>query len=336
MAYNVLLTGASGGIGFEVFQQLLNTEKCNLTIFIRNSRKNKKRFKAYVEQVKIIYGDLSNEESLKQICEPYDTVIHLAAIIPPIAYKSELKTNEVNFLGTQLLIRHLENYCPKAFFMFSSSVAIYGDRLKNPEIRVSDPLHNDDEDFYVQSKIKAEKAIRNSRLDWTIFRLTAILGVNNHKITGLMFHMPLDTPMEITTPTDAARAFVNGLERKKMLSKKIFNLGGGKSFRTTYRELLAENFKINGLGKLNFPEKTFAEKNFHCGYMMDSDDLENILQYRRHTLSDYYRLNRDAVPIVRKYLTIPFRGLIKFFLRQMSEPLRASKSNVIKECERFF
>ena len=336
MAYNVLLTGASGGIGFEVFQQLLNTEKCNLTIFIRNSRKNKKRFKAYVKHIKIIYGDLSNEESLKQICESYDTVIHLAAIIPPRAYKSELKTNKVNFLATQLLIRHLENYCPKAFFMFSSSVAIYGDRLKNPEIRVSDPLHNDDEDFYVQSKIKAEKAVRNSRLDWTIFRLTAILGVNNHKITGLMFHMPLDTPMEITTPTDAARAFVNGLERKKMLSKKIFNLGGGKSFRTTYRELLAENFKINGLGKLNFPEKTFAEKNFHCGYMMDSDDLENILQYRRHTLSDYYRLNRDAVPIVRKYLTIPFRGLIKFFLRQMSEPLRASKSNVIKECERFF
>jgi hypothetical protein len=148
--------------------------------------------------------------------------------------------------------------------------------------------------------------------------------------------MPLDTPMEITTPSDAARAFVNGLERKKMLSKKIFNLGGGKSFRTSYRELLAENFKINGLGKLNFPEKTFAEKNFHCGYMMDSDDLEDILQYRRHTLSDYYRLNRDAVPIVRKYLTIPFRGLIKFFLRQMSEPLRAYKRNNKKEMQKFF
>ena len=262
MAYNVLLTGASGGIGFEVFQQLLNTEKCNLTIFIRNSRKNKKRFKAYVEQVKIIYGDLSNEESLKQICEPYDTVIHLAAIIPPIAYKSELKTNEVNFLGTQLLIRHLENYCPKAFFMFSSSVAIYGDRLKNPEIRVSDPLHNDDEDFYVQSKIKAEKAVRNSRLDWTIFRLTAILGVNNHKITGLMFHMPLDTPMEITTPSDAARAFVHGLEQKKMLSKKIFNLGGGKSFRTTYHITHANDVPPNELWRNNLPNEVEVDARY--------------------------------------------------------------------------
>jgi hypothetical protein len=148
--------------------------------------------------------------------------------------------------------------------------------------------------------------------------------------------MPLETPMEITTPSDAARAFVNGLERKKMLSKKIFNLGGGKSFRTSYRELLAENFKINGLGKLNFPENTFAEKNFHCGYMMDSDELEDILQYRKHTLSDYYRLNREAVPIVRKYLTIMFRGLIKFFLRQMSEPLRAYKRNNKKEMQKFF
>ena len=68
-----------------------------------------------------------------------------------------------NVLGTQLLIRHFESYCPKAFFMFSSAVAIYGDRLKNPEIRVSDPLHEDDEDFYVQSKIEAEQVVQHSK-----------------------------------------------------------------------------------------------------------------------------------------------------------------------------
>lgn len=336
MSKNILLTGASGGIGYKVFQQLLKSQKYNLTIFIRKSRKNIKRFKSFDNQVNIKFGDLTRKEDLTQICEPYDAVIHLAAIIPPMAYKSQASTHKVNVLGTQLLIRHFESYCPKAFFMFSSSVAIYGDRLKNPEIRVSDPLHEDDEDFYVQSKIKAEQVVQHSQLDWTIFRLTAILGVNNHKITGLMFHMPLDTPMEITTPSDAARAFVNGLEHKPLLSKKIFNLGGGISFRTSYRELLSENFKINGLGTLNFPEKTFAEKNFHCGYMMDSDDLEDILHYREHTLADYYRLNKEAVPAIRKLLTIPFRGLIKFLLRQMSEPLRAYKRNDIKELERFF
>ena len=70
--------------------------------------------------------------------------------------------------------------------------------------------------------------------------------------------------------------------------------------------------------------------------MMDSDDLEDILHYRKHTLADYYRLNKDAVPVIRKLMTIPFRGLIKFFLRQMSEPLRAYKRNDLKELERFF
>ena len=336
MIKNILLTGASGGIGFEVFQQILEGKQYSISVFIRESKKNIKRFEPYSHQINIIYGDLTNGEDLIKICEPYDAVIHLAAIIPPIAYKCQAKTYKVNVVGTQLLLRHIESYCPNAFFMFSSSVAIYGDRLKNHEIRVSDPLHEDDSDFYVQSKINAEKLVEQSKLEWTIFRLTAILGVNNHKITGLMFHMPLDTPMEITTPSDAARAFVNGLEKKPMLVKKTFNLGGGAAFRTTYRELLAENFKINGLGELNFPDKTFAEKNFHCGYMMDSDDLEHILHFRKHTLIDYYRLNKEAVPVIRKYLTIPFKGLIKFFLRQMSEPLRAYKSNDSKELERFF
>ena len=336
MIKSILLTGASGGIGFEVFHQILEAKQHKLSIFIRASKKNIKRFEPYNSQIDIIYGDLTSSEDLKQICKPYDAVIHLAAIIPPIAYKSQETTLKVNVLGTQLLLRHLESYCPEAFFLYSSSVAIYGDRLKNPEIRVSDALDKNDPDFYVQSKIDAEKTVEQSKLSWTIFRLTAILGVNNHKITGLMFHMPLDTPMEITTPSDAARAFVNGIEKKHLLAQKIFNLGGGAAFRTTYRELLTENFKINGLGALNFPEKTFAEKNFHCGYMMDSDELEDILQFRKHTLVDYYRMNSEAVPIIRKYLSIPFRGIIKFFLRQMSEPLRAYKKNDIQELRRFF
>ena len=155
--------------------------------------------------------------------------------------------------------------------------------------------------------MKVKKRRKNSSLDWTIFRLTAILGVNNHKISGLMFHMPLRTPMEISTPSDAARAFVYGLNYKSQLSKRIFNLGGGDSCRTTYEELLKKTFKINGLGMLSFPKKTFAEKNFHCGYMVDSDILEDILHFRRHTLADYYRLNREAVPAIRKFLTIPIR-----------------------------
>ena len=37
------------------------------------------------------------------------------------------------------------------------------------------------------------------------------MGVNNYKMSGLMFYMPLETRMEIATPEDVGRAFVNGL-----------------------------------------------------------------------------------------------------------------------------
>ena len=93
MKYNILLTGASGGIGYKVFQQLLKSQKYNLTIFIRKSRKNIKRFKSFDNQVNIKFGDLTRKEDLTQIREPYDAVIHLAAIIPPMAYKSQASTH---------------------------------------------------------------------------------------------------------------------------------------------------------------------------------------------------------------------------------------------------
>ena len=173
MANNILLTGASGGIGYEVFQQLLKAKGIKISIYIRKSKANIKRFKQYRDLANIIYGDLKSKEDLIQIKEPYDAVIHLAAIIPPIAYRSESNTYNVNVRATQNLLDHFESYCPKAFFMFSSSVAIYGDRLETPEIRVTDSLHHEDKDFYVQTKIKAEKAVQKSKLQWSIFRLTA-------------------------------------------------------------------------------------------------------------------------------------------------------------------
>ena len=76
---------------------------------------------------------------------------------------------------------------------------------------------------------------------------------------------------------------------------KIFNLGGGEKCRLTYRQLLEKKaFELYGLGKLNFHPKTFAEKNFHCGYMVDSDDLEGILKFRTHTLNDYFLMTQKT------------------------------------------
>ncbi len=43
-----------------------------------------------------------------------------------------------------------------------------------------------------------------------------------------MFHMPLNTPMEITTAEDTGRAFAKALVNFDKLEGSIFNLGGVK------------------------------------------------------------------------------------------------------------
>ena len=336
MKKQVLLTGATGTVGKEALKQLCSQPDYEISVMCRASSKNKKTLQPYLNQIKLIHIDLSDHKEMEKLEGEFDTAIHLAAVIPPLADEQPELTHKVNFMGTKNLIERLEIISPNCFFMFSSSIAVYGDRLLTPDISVSDALPNHEEDVYAQSKLDTESAVMSSKLDWTIFRLTAIMGVKNHKMTGLMFHMPLPTPMEICMPEDTARAFTNGIQKRAELKNKVFNLAGGPSCRTTYEEFLGINFRINGLGDVDFPPKTFAEKNFHCGNYIDGDDLENITHFRKHTLEDYTRLNEEAVSGIQKFFASLLKRPIKYFMRRQSLPLKAFKTKDKELMERFF
>jgi len=141
-----------------------------------------------------------------------------------------------------------------------------------------------------------------------------------------MFHQPLNTSFEITTPEDTGRAFVNAIDKQNQLSRKIFNLGGGESCRASYEEFLSRSFNILGLGKLDFPKNTFAEKNFHCGYYEDGVDLEKILNFRKDNLDDYFKKEKLKISPLKKFLITIFRVPIKRYLLRQSEPFQAYKT----------
>lgn len=319
---HILLTGASGTVGREVLKQLYEQRHdLKITVFDLQTKKSLQIFSPYKKEVDIVYGDISNFRDIQKACVDIDFVIHLAAIIPPLADENPDLANRINISGTENLVRNLEQLSPSAFFIFSSSISVYGDRLKNPLIKVGDPLIPSENDEYAKTKIKAEQIISNSTLDWSIFRLTAIMGM--HKISKIMFHMPLETSMEIATPEDTARAFVRAIEKRILLSKKTFNLGGGKDCRTSYKEFLTRSFRLSGLGKFNFPEKAFAEKNFHCGFYDDGDDLENILHFRNDSLERYFSNEKSKISIWRKSITSALKAHIKGYLLKQSEPYQA-------------
>lgn len=334
MKKNVLLTGASGTVGIEVLQQLIEKNEVNLTVFDIRTSKSEKNFAPYLDKAEIVYGDITNPEDVEKVSYHKDVVIHLAAIIQPLAGEKPKLAYNVNVIGTKNLITAIKKNSPKAFFMYSSSVAIYGDCVANPNIRVTDPLKPSVGDNYAETKLEAENLIQASDLNWTIFRLAAIM--KNHKISKLMFHMPLETTMEICTPEDTARAFVNGIEKQHQLENRIFNLGGGKECTTTFKDFLQRSFNLYGLGKLNFPKHTFAKYNFHCGYYVDGMELEEILHFRRDDLEDYFRKTKESISVFTKISATIFRFPIKKYLQSISEPLKAVKEINMPLIKRYF
>lgn len=332
----ILLTGATGAIGSTVLAELYASHSPeSLTVFVRPSRKSQKLAKRY-PGVRMVHGSVTDPEAVKKACADQDIVIHLAAVIPPQFDKFPEASYRSNVEGTRNVVEALKGVSPNAFLLYASSVAVYGDRLKNPMIQVDDPLPEDMEDGYARSKIAAEAILRESGLQWSIFRLSAIMGLGNHKVSKILFHVPLETPLEIATVKDTARALGLAVHHRDALVGKTFNLSGGEACRVLYRDFLSTLFRFYGLGKAQFPQHSFATANFHCGYFSDADELEAILGFRSDTLDSYYREFQQSVPAWMRISASCFRVPVKFFLGRMSEPRKALRTGDTEKIRLFF
>lgn len=329
----VLLTGAAGSVGYETLKRLIS-DGHKVTAFDIKNYKNTQKLNKYSKKADIIYGDIRNKALVNNLVSGQDIIIHLAALIPPQADKFPELTHDINFGGTKNIVNAIKESDNKSFLVFSSSVSVYGDRTKDYWIKTTDKLKPSEGDYYAKMKIKTEKYIQSADINYTIFRFTGIM--NRPQTDPLMFHMPLDTKLEIATVWDTARALVKSIDHTKELNKHIYNLGGGEKCRTTYREFLINMFKIYGLQYKYIKEVAFARKNFHCGYFLDSDKLENILHFRRDTLADYYRIIDKSTNKFVRFFSRLFSQPIIFFLTKKSEPLQAIKNKDKGLIRRFF
>ncbi|MGO1584984.1 hypothetical protein [Mesonia sp.] len=61
---SVLLTGASGTVGIECLKQLVKIPALEVTVFDKKTKASVKKLSPFQDQVKLVYGDITN---LKQL-----------------------------------------------------------------------------------------------------------------------------------------------------------------------------------------------------------------------------------------------------------------------------
>ena len=324
----VLVTGAFGLVGRQVVSRLL-AEGHEVRIFDRPdagrieriirsaSRPMRKVIRKLLRNasarrpLETVRGDLCNIADVGEAVKGVDAVIHLGAMIPPAADVRPGYARYVNLGGTQNVIRALKDSANDALLVYSSSVAVYGDRLENPMIKTSDAPRPNATDYYAQQKLAAEECVRVSGLRHVIFRLTAIVSPEKLKLDPLMFEMPLATSLEVCSARDTAAGIVAAI-RTPEAEGKLLHLAGGEACRTTFGEYMHSMLEIMGLRGDTLPNEAFSSRGYHCGYM-DTTDAQALLGYQHDTLDDYYREVRAAVrwrrivfrilrPVVRPYL----------------------------------
>lgn len=281
----VLVTGAAGAIGNLVIKYLLSEGKYEITAIDLKNKNTFQILKRYRRRINIIYGDITDPILTDALVKDHDYIIHLAGVLPPLANINKDLMEVVDYKSTENIIRAIEFYNKNCELLYASSTSIY-DNLKNTEVTIQSKVTNNDLDYYSQGKLEIEKMISKKHKNHIIFRLPLVLS--DLSKNDFLYNGVTNEYIEVITAEDAAYAFVKALDNVPSLNGKKYNLSGGESCRTTYKEILINILKYYGLSWKFIRSRLFNHKDFHGFIYKDSDKLENILHFRNDSISSYF------------------------------------------------
>jgi len=217
----VLITGSTGFVGRHVAREL-----CSRGMKVRCLTRISSDLRALNGlEVEIYRGDVNDEASLETALKDVESVVHLVAIIR----ETKLATFEqVNFLGTRNLVKVARKTRIKRLLYMSNLGA-------SPDRRF--PL------FY--SKWRGEEEVRNSGIDFTIFRPSVMFGRGDGFVTVLariIKRLPLvpvigsgRTKFQLISVEDVATCVARSLKDSSTVNR-VIPLGGPEHL--AYEEII--------------------------------------------------------------------------------------------------
>ena len=219
---NVFVFGGTGYLGNYVVNELLR-KNYSVNILV-----HKKSSNIQDPNLKIIEGDILNPSTYKDDLEKSDIVVNLVGIIKERG--KEITFEKLHFEATKNIVDLLQNNGSKRYIHTSA-------------LGVSDnPVSK-----YFATKLKAEKYIQKTDLNWTIFRPSIIWSENSDFVKQLkiLVSIPIFTPIigdgknkfQPVNVEKVAEIFVNSI-RDENSFKKIIPLGGDRII--TFEEMISE------------------------------------------------------------------------------------------------
>lgn len=328
MKPNVLITGATGNMGWAGFQEIYKKkDRFRITILARASKKNFKKLSEYQydPDVNIVWGDLTEYSDVLAAVNGADYVLHIGGMVSPAADYFPDKTLRVNVASAENVVKAIlaQPEPEKIKVVYIGSVAEYGNRMSPIHWgRTGDPMRASAYDQYSVSKCKAEKIFTDSGLkNWVVLRQSGILYPGILKVLNpTAFHVPVQGMLEWATIEDSGRLLANVIEPEvpEEFWNRIYNISSGKEYRMTNYEF--ENRLLKGLG-LPGPEKVFepqwfATQNFHGMWYTDADVLEDYLHFRENLPVDkYFADMKSKLPWFYRLAFLAPAFAVKFFMK---------------------
>lgn len=296
----VFITGATGHMGIEAVRLLAENKNIRLKLLTLATRADKNKLKPYINSsnIEIIEGDLREIEDVRKGVKGVDYVLHLGALIPPVADRYPQLAEKINLGGTLNIIQAIKEQgdSDNIRLVYIATVASMGNRPAPIHWgRTGDPIKVSEFDAYAVSKVKAERAVIESGLKyWVSVRQSGMLHPDMLKIMDpIIFHQPLDNHIEWSTAEDSGRLLYNicTKELPDEFWRNMYNIGSGSEFRETFYDFTRNLFAkigVNDIHKL-FKPKDFTLKNFHCVWYADSDKLNSWLDFRRSTYTGFLK-----------------------------------------------
>ena len=316
----VLVTGGLGNVGRSCLSELLQ-KKHEVTCLDLKTPANWKQAKRFTGKVDFVWADLRKPGDVASAVRGQEVVVHVAFILPPASDEHPELAEAVNVGGTRNVLEVMKGVTPPPKIIFVSSFSVYGAcQHKLPPRTASDPVQPMDN--YNRHKVECESMVRESGLDWCVFRLAMVPPKSLGGFTPKMFDTPPGQRTEFVHPDDVGLAVANAVTSAQVWGNTLL-IGGGHSSQMYFRDFVGRMMEAMGIGRL--PDGAFATTPCAFSDWIDTAESQRLLHYQRHSFDDFTKEIAASLGPMRYGLRL-LSPLVRWWMLSQSPYYKARKA----------